>query len=241
MVSQNSADFPNRVVAVIPAAGSGTRMGLTKAKQFIDLCGKPILAVTLSHFQECDRVDGIVVVVSQDDVDFCHQEIVDRYKLSKVLRVVVGGRKRQDSVRKGIEAIHDPCKWVLIHDGARPLVTTELIEKVIKAARGLRAVITGLPVRETVKEIDNKGRVLRSIDRRDLWLIQTPQIFRWEDIHLAHRKALKHGWEEATDDAFLIEKMGIPVKIIEGEDDNIKVTTLQDLDIARFLISKKSA
>jgi 2-C-methyl-D-erythritol 4-phosphate cytidylyltransferase len=102
-------------------------------------------------------------------------------------------------------------------------------------------VITGLPVKETVKEIDSKGRVLRSIDRKDLWLIQTPQVFRWEDIHLAHQKAMKHGWDEATDDAFLIEKMGIPVKIIKGEDDNIKITTPQDLDIARFLMSKRSA
>ena len=215
-------------------------MGLTRAKQFIDLCGKPILAVTLSHFQRCNLVDRIVVAVSQDDVDYCLREIVDRYKLSKVFKVIVGGKRRQDSVRKGIEAVTNCCRWVLIHDGVRPLVTNGLIERVIKAGNDFRAVITGLPVKETVKEADSKGRVLRSIDRGHLWLIQTPQIFRWEDIHLAHQKAIKHDWEEATDDAFLIEKMGIPVKIIRGEEDNIKVTTPQDLDIARFLISKKS-
>ena len=241
MVIQNSTDFPNQVIAIIPAAGSGTRMGLTKAKQFMDLCGKPILAVTLSHFQECSLVDRIVVAVSRGDIDYCRREIVDRYELSKVYKVIAGGKRRQDSVRKGIEAIDNSCRWVLIHDGARPLVTNGLIEKVIKAAKGFRAVISGLPVKETVKEIDSKGRVLRSIDRRDLWLIQTPQVFRWEDIHLAHQKAMKHGWEEATDDAFLIEKMGIPAKIIRGEDDNIKITTPQDLDIARFLMSKRSA
>lgn len=241
MVIQDSTDFPNQVTAIIPAAGSGTRMGLKKAKQFMDLCGKPILAVTLSHFQECNLVDRIVVAVSQDDVDYCLREIVDRYKLSKVFKVIVGGKRRQDSVRKGIEAVSDSCRLVLIHDGVRPLVTNGLIERVIKAANDFRAVITGLPVKETVKEADSKGRVLRSIDRGHLWLIQTPQIFRWEDIHLAHQKAIRHGWEEATDDAFLIEKMGIPVKMIEGEEDNIKVTTPQDLDMARFLISKKSA
>lgn len=240
MVLQNSTDFPSQVIAIIPAAGSGTRMGLTRAKQFIDLCGKPILAVTLSHFQRCNLVDRIVVAVSQDDVDYCLREIVDRYKLSKVFKVIVGGKRRQDSVRKGIEAVTNCCRWVLIHDGVRPLVTNGLIERVIKAGNDFRAVITGLPVKETVKEADSKGRVLRSIDRGHLWLIQTPQIFRWEDIHLAHQKAIKHDWEEATDDAFLIEKMGIPVKIIRGEEDNIKVTTPQDLDIARFLISKKS-
>jgi len=241
MVSKNSTDFSSQVIAIIPAAGSGTRMGLTRAKQFIDLCGKPILAVTLSHFQRCNLVDRIVVAVSQDDVDYCLREIVDRYKLSKVFKVIVGGRRRQDSVRKGVEAVTNCCRWVLIHDGVRPLVTNGLIERVIKAANDFRAVITGLPVKETIKEIDRQGRILRSINRRDLWLIQTPQIFRWEDIHLAHQEAIKHGWEEATDDAFLIEKMGIPIKIIQGEEDNIKVTTPQDLDIARFLMSKKSA
>jgi len=240
MVSKNSTDFSSQVIAIIPAAGSGTRMGLTRAKQFIDLCGKPILAVTLSHFQRCNLVDRIVVAVSQDDVDYCHREVVNRYKLSKVFKVIIGGGRRQDSVRKGVEAVTNCCRWVLIHDGVRPLVTNGLIERVIKAGKDFRAVITGIPVKETVKEADSKGRVLRSIDRGHLWLIQTPQIFRWEDIHLAHQKAIKHGWEEATDDAFLIEKMGIPVKIIRGEEDNIKVTTPQDLDIARFLISKKS-
>ena len=230
-----------QVVAIITAAGIGARMGFEKAKQFIDLCGKPMLAVTLSHFQKCNLIDRIVLVVSQDDVDYCKREIVDRYKLSKVFKVIVGGKRRQDSVRNGVEAVADSCRWVLIHDGVRPLVTNGLIERVIKAAKDFRAVITGLPVKETVKEIDGQGRVLRSVDRSRLWLIQTPQIFRWEDINLAHQEAVKHGWEEATDDAFLIEKMGIPVKIIEGEGNNIKVTTPQDLDIARFLISKKSA
>ncbi len=230
----------HQVIAIIPAAGIGARMGLTKAKQFIDLCGKPILAVTLSHFQRCNLVDRIVIVVSQEDIDYCNREIVNRYKLSKVFKVIVGGERRQDSVRKGVEAVADSCKWVLIHDGVRPLVTAELIERVIKAAKEFRAVITGLPVKETVKEIDSQGRVIRSVDRRHLWLIQTPQIFRWEDIHMAHQEAVKHGWEEATDDAFLIEKMGIPIKIIEGEEDNIKVTTHQDLDMARFLLSKNS-
>lgn len=227
-------------MAIIPAAGIGARMGSNKPKQFIDLCGKPILAVTLSHFQQCNLVDKIVVVVSKDDVDYCRREIVDRYKLNKVFNVIVGGKRRQDSVRKGLEAVDDLCRWALIHDGVRPLVTTELIEKVIKAAKKFRAVITGLPVKETVKELDDQSMVLRSVDRSQLWLIQTPQIFRFEDINLAHQKAIKDGCEEATDDAFLIEKMGIPVKIIEGEENNIKVTTPRDLDIARFLLSKKS-
>lgn len=215
-------------------------MGLSRAKQFVDLCGKPVLAVTLSHFQECDLVDKTVVVIPHDDVDYCLREIVDRYGLTKVFKVIAGGESRQDSVRRGVEAVANCCRWVLIHDGVRPLVTRGLLARVIKAARRFRAVITGLPIKETVKEVDSQGRVLRSIDRRRLWLIQTPQIFRWEDINLAHQQALIHGWEEAPDDAFLIEKMEIPVKIIEGEEQNIKVTTPQDLELARFIISRQS-
>ena len=240
MVSQDSTDFPNQVIAVIPAAGSGIRMGLSRAKQFVDLCGKPVLAVTLNHFQECDLVDKTVVVIPHGDVDYCLREIVDRYGLTKVFKVIAGGERRQDSVRRGVEAVANCCRWVLIHDGVRPLVTSGLLARVIKAARRFRAVITGLPIKETVKEIDSQGGVLRSIDRRRLWLIQTPQIFRWEDINLGHQQALIHGWEEAPDDAFLIEKMEIPVKIIEGEEQNIKVTTPQDLELARFIISRQS-
>ena len=241
MTIQQTNDLPNQVIAIIPAAGIGARMRSDQAKQFIDLCGKPILAVTLNHFQKCSLVDKIVVVVSEDDVDYCNREIVDRYQQSKVCMVVAGGKRRQDSVRKGLESVGDLCKWVLIHDGVRPLVTAGLIEKVIKAAKKFRAVITGLPVKETVKELDDQGMVLQSVHRSHLWLIQTPQIFQFEDINLAHQKAIQDGWEEATDDAFLIEKMGIPVKIIKGDESNIKITTPQDLDIARFLMSKRSA
>jgi 2-C-methyl-D-erythritol 4-phosphate cytidylyltransferase len=240
MTIQQSNDLSNQVVAIIPAAGVGARMGSNKAKQFIDLCGKPILAVTLNHFQKCSLVDKIVVVVSEDDVDYCNREIVDRYRQSKVCKVVAGGKRRQDSVRKGLEVVGDLCRWVLIHDGVRPLVTTELIEEVIKASKKSRAVITGLPVKETVKELNEQGMVLQSVHRSHLWLIQTPQVFLFEDLRLAHQKAIKDGWEEATDDAFLIEKMNIPVKIIKGEEDNIKITTPRDLEIARFLMSKKS-
>jgi len=241
MVNQNHTDAPAQVTAVIPAAGSGIRMDSRKAKQFLNLGGKPLLAITLGHFQECRLVDRIIVVVSRQDVDYCLQEVVDTYALSKVFTVISGGKRRQDSVRNGIEAVAHDCRWVLIHDGVRPFVTTDLIQKVITTAHRFRAVTTGLPITESVKQVDGQGWILRSIDRRDLWLIQTPQIFRREDIHLAHQEALKQGWKEATDDAFLIEKMGIPVKIIEGKESNIKVTTPHDLQLARFLISNKRA
>lgn len=240
MVSQNPTNAPHRVTAVIPAAGSGIRMGLEEAKQYLELGGKPLLARTLRTFQECHLVDSIILVVPEKDVDYCLQQIVQRYQLSKVYKVISGGERRQDSVRTGIEAVADNCRWVLVHDGVRPFLSIELIEKVIKAARRFRAVITGLPVTETIKQAGSKGNVLRTIERRDLWLMQTPQIFRREDIHLAHQEALKRGWTEATDDAFLVEKIGISVKIIEGEERNIKITTPHDLQVARFLLSTES-
>jgi 2-C-methyl-D-erythritol 4-phosphate cytidylyltransferase len=240
MVNQDSTGVSIPVIAVIPAAGLGTRLGSAKAKQFMDLCGKPMLAVTLEHFQKCDLVDRIVVVVPESDVEYCRYEIVERYSLSKIVKVIVGGQMRQDSVRKGIEAIENSCRWIVIHDGVRPLVTEGLIAKVINAAKEFRAVITGLPVKDTVKEVDERGRVAKSLDRRHVWTIQTPQIFRYEDIHLAHQNALKHGWVGATDDAHLVEKLGIPIEVIEGEETNIKVTTPKDLEFARLLISTQT-
>ena len=227
----------SQVIAVIPAAGSGTRMGSERSKQFMDLCGKPILAITLDRFQKCDLVDGIVVVVSQQDVDYCTCEIVERFELSKVAKVVAGGECRQVSVRKGIEAVSNSSTWILIHDGVRPLVSAELIERVITSARRYRAVIPGIPVKDTLKEIDSRGGVVNTVERRALWAIQTPQIFRREDIQAAHKKAVEQGWEGATDDASLIEKAGIPVAVIEGEEANIKITTAKDLELARFLLN----
>jgi 2-C-methyl-D-erythritol 4-phosphate cytidylyltransferase len=237
VVSYNNDGVSDRVIAVIPAAGLGTRMCLKRSKQFVDLCGKPILAVTLDHFQRCGLVDDIILVVSRGALEFCRSEIVDRYKLSKVSKVIVGGTRRQDSVRKGVESVPDSRGWILIHDGARPLISVDLIERVITAAQTYRAVIMGIPIKDTVKEIDTQGSVVRSIDRRYLRSIQTPQIFRCEDIRLAHKRALREGWDEATDDACLIEKMGISVEVIEGDEANIKITTLKDLEIARLLLS----
>ena len=240
MVNQDSTGVSIPVIAVIPAAGLGARLGSPKAKQFLDLCGKPMLAVTLERFQKCDLVDRIVVVVPESDVEYCRYEIVERYSLSKIVKVIVGGQMRQDSVRKGIEAIENSCRWILIHDGVRPLVTEGLIAKVINAAKEFRAVITGLPVKDTVKEVDERGRVAKSLDRRHVWAIQTPHVFRCEDIHLAHQEALKHGWVGATDDAHLVEKLGIPIEVIEGDETNIKVTTPKDLEFARLLISTQT-
>ena len=227
-----------RTAAVITAAGAGIRMGGDQAKQFMELGGRPLLAVTVERFELSPDIDGIVLVVPPDKVDYCRGEIVKKYDLIKVTKVVAGGERRQDSVRLGLEATEGHFPLVLIHDGVRPLVPPDLISRIVRAANQYRAVIPALAARETIKEADEAGLVVKTHDRRTLWLVQTPQAFRYEHILEAHRLAFEQNWEEITDDALLMERTGVPVKIIEGSEENVKITTPQDLELARFLLGK---
>lgn len=225
-----------KTVAIIPAAGSGIRMETKRAKQFLSLEGKPILALALEPFQECTGVAAVILVVPQDDVEYCQKEIVERFGLTKVKKIVPGGKRRQDSVRLGLEATEGKYDLVLIHDGVRPLIEKEVIERVIEEAMTHRAVITALPAKETVKKVNDLRHVVKTYDRERVWMVQTPQAFRYKDILKAHHKALEEGWEEATDDALLVEKSGVTVKVVEGSEKNIKVTTPHDLELAQFLL-----
>jgi 2-C-methyl-D-erythritol 4-phosphate cytidylyltransferase len=224
--------------AIITAAGAGIRMGGDQAKQFMDLDSKPLLAVTLERFEHSPDIEGIVLVVPYDRVDFCREAIVERYKLRKVVHVLAGGKRRQDSVRLGLEGTEGRYPLVLIHDGVRPLVPPDLISRIVKALSQYRAVIPALAAKETIKEADHTGLVLKTHDRSTLWLVQTPQAFRYEDILQAHRRAHEEKWEEMTDDALMMERMGVAVNIIEGAEENIKITTPRDLALARFLIKQ---
>lgn len=226
-----------RVVAIIPAAGSGRRMRGDLAKQFLDLDGIPLLAMTLRPFQSCREVTAIILVVPPGDVDFCRKEIVEKFQIGKVMKVIPGGKRRQDSVRLGLEATEGEYGLVLIHDGARPLIREEFIRVLVAEARAHRAVVAGIPVKETIKEVNNHREVVNTYDRDRLWLIQTPQAFRYEDILAAHKEALRRDWEEAWDDSLLVERLGIPVKVVEGSEKNVKVTTPHDLEVTRFLLS----
>jgi len=229
-----------KTVAVIPAAGAGLRMGRATAKQFLEVDGKPILALTLEKFQACRAIDGIVLVAPPDDLELCKRTIIDRYGLTKVTSVIAGGERRQDSVRLGVEASGGEYGLIVIHDGVRPFIGADLIERAVLAAMKDRAVITALPAKDTVKKADEDGFVLETYERKTLWLVQTPQVFRYEDIIAAHRRALLEQWDDVTDDASLIEKMGIPVKIILGSEYNIKVTTPQDMEFARYLLARSN-
>ena len=226
----------SKTVAIVPAAGAGVRMGGDRAKQYLHLKDRPILAVTLEALQKCVMLDAIVLVVPAKDVRYCQKEIVEKFGIDKVSKVVPGGKLRQDSVRMGLETLNGQHDLVLIHDGVRPMVEPDLVEAVIRTALKHRAAISALPAKETVKAVDNHRQVAATYDRTKVWMVQTPQAFHYKDILKAHREALKNGLTKATDDAFLVEKLGIPIRVVLGSERNIKVTTPHDLALAQFLL-----
>ncbi len=227
------------VAAIVPAAGSGVRMGTVRAKQFLEIRNRPLLAITLETFQKCDQVDAVILVVPEADVGFCREHITTPFGLHKVVKIVPGGPRRQDSVRMGIRATEGKYDLLLIHDGVRPMITVDLVERIINAAGKHRAVIAALPAKETVKEVNSDHEVVGTYDRKKVWMVQTPQVFRYSDILTAHERALSEGWDEATDDSLLVEKTGITVTVEEGSDRNIKVTTPFDLEMARNILAAK--
>ncbi len=228
-----------KTVAVIPAAGFGLRMGGKGPKQYMALAGRPIIAITLEKFNSCSLIDSIILVVPADSMDFCRKEIVEACNLHKVHNIVAGGARRQDSVRNGIESLNSDFDFVVIHDGVRPFVPSDLIEEAVRAMEKDRAVITAVPAKDTIKKVNDHGLVVKTYERSLLWQVQTPQVFRFEDIKKAHERAETEGWNDITDDALLLEKMGIPVSVIMGSENNIKITTPHDMKLAEFLTGRK--
>ncbi|NWF57384.1 MAG: 2-C-methyl-D-erythritol 4-phosphate cytidylyltransferase [Syntrophaceae bacterium] len=163
------------------------------------------------------------------------REIVSRLGLQKVSRIMTGGEERQESVFIGLKAIREKADWVIIHDGVRPFVTPDLIQRALGETLRARAVAAALPASETIKEISRENTVLRTVDRRQLWMVQTPQLFDYDLILKAHEEARREGFG-ATDDAMLVERLGIPVKVIEGSRFNFKITTPEDLVLAEALL-----
>ena len=211
--------------ALIPAAGSGERFGRSANKVFCDVAGKPILAHTLAVFESCEAIDEIVLVARQADLERS-QNLLRRFGFAKVREVVRGGRHRQDSVANGLARV--TREIVVIHDAARPLVTRQVIERSIEVARHSGACVAAVPVIDTIKSVTD-GRVTATIDRSNLFAVQTPQTFQTELITEAYRRAIEDG-VYATDDAALVERLGKEVAVVPGSYDNIKVTTPADLD-----------
>ncbi|MGA7161830.1 MAG: 2-C-methyl-D-erythritol 4-phosphate cytidylyltransferase [Bacteroidota bacterium] len=221
---------------IVPAAGAGERMGSAVSKQFLLLQGKPIIAHTLERFQRCRAVNEIIIAVqtsSRPQVEL----IVDEFRLSKVVKIVEGGRRRQDSVSNALSHIHPQAEIVIVHDAVRPFITQKVILDSIEKAKAFSAAVVAVRVKDTVKVGNSEGRLERTLDRSVLWSAQTPQTFTKQLLLDAYEKAGR-GNVEATDDASLVELMHIYPAIVEGSFDNIKITTPDDLDFANVLASR---
>ncbi len=243
----------NKIAAIVPAAGLGRRFGAGENKSLYEFMGKPLVVWALQALQSVDEIGEIVPVVKGEDIKAA-ADLVELYKISKVRHIVPGGRERQDSVYNGLRALDKETSIVVIHDGARPLVDGLLIKKSISELDSFDGVVAGVPVKDTIKEVKAGSRrssskdpvsgggkgleegliVRRTLDRNVLWAVQTPQTFHYPKIREAHGKAHAEGFY-ATDDAALIEYYGGSVRIIEGSYLNLKITTLEDINIAETL------
>ena len=225
-------------IAIIPAGGSGKRLGADVAKQYLSLCSLPVLVHTLHVFQKSGITDDVILVVPQDDLIFVREQIVEKYGLTKVSTVVKGGSQRQDSVRNGLEAIAKPCDIVIVHDGVRPFVTLEMIDRVVKEAVDGGAASIGVPAKDTIKETTGENIVAATLPRQNLWQAQTPQAVRYDLLCRAYAAAEKDHYY-GTDDASLVERIGVKVRMIAGSYKNIKITTPEDLVIAETFMKEK--
>ncbi len=227
-----------RAGVVIVAAGSGRRMagddGMPVDKVFLPLLGRPLLAHTISAFQECPIVSEIVLVLGEHNLEK-GRDLAEREGWSKLSHICLGGERRQDSVKAGLERLSG-CDWVMVHDGARPCVTAELAEAGLTRARETGAAVPVVPLSDTVKRLDSAGSITETPPRDQLWAVQTPQVFRRDLLRRAYESSL----EGATDDASLVERMGHAVGTFPGSPENIKVTTQFDLLLAEAILSARA-
>ena len=225
-----------KVVALILAAGQGKRMGAEKNKPYLLLAEKPILFHTLREFEECPSIDGIVLIVEKHEIDHARTSIVDACGCRKVISVVAGGPKRQDSVWEGIKALNDECELVMVHDGVRPFISQVLLQRAVDTTRETGATVVAVPVKDTIKVVSREKEVLKTLDRETLWAVQTPQTFSHDLLKRAHEKARQDGFY-GTDDASLVERIGVPISIIDGSYENIKITTPEDLVLGEAILT----
>ncbi|MBM7569430.1 2-C-methyl-D-erythritol 4-phosphate cytidylyltransferase [Paenibacillus sacheonensis] len=222
---------------VIVAAGRGTRMGTVESKQYLLLRDKPILVHTLQTFEAMSEIAAMCLVVGPQDVERC-EALVSDYGLHKVKSVTAGGSERQHSVQQGLRALDGVADWVMVHDGVRPFVTHKAVRACMAKAMETGAAVLAVPVKDTIKQVNDNGIITATPERRSLWAIQTPQAFR--------RSLLVQGLEKAaadrfvgTDDAMAVERLGVAVSVAEGDYTNIKITTPDDLPYAEFLLATR--
>lgn len=227
-----------KVVAIVPAAGLGKRFSASERKTFAKLSGTPLVICTLKKLNESASVTEIIPVLRHEDLA-AGLELAESHNLGKIRQIAPGGKERQDSVYNALKLVDEDC-LVLIHDGARPFISGEMIENLLQEIKDVDGVVPGMPVKETLKEVDiKKGIVLSTVKREKLWTIQTPQIFPFKVIKKAYDKAYADGFH-ATDDAALVERIGGKIKIIIGSPFNIKITTPEDLKMVEFFIKEEA-
>ncbi len=228
-----------KVTVLVPAAGSGTRMGKGVKKQFLLLAGRPVLAHTLQFFEQIKEVSEIIPIVPQDELEHCLEDCVDGQNLKKVKRVVPGGHQRQDSVFNGLKSVEPGTDVVMVHDGVRPFLTPELVDELLKALDVCDGAILAVPAKDTLKEVTKDGVVKKTLDRKSCYQVQTPQAFRYHVLKNAFEKAYADGFY-GTDEASLVERCGGKVKVVTGSYSNIKITTPEDMVMAEALLKKMS-
>jgi 2-C-methyl-D-erythritol 4-phosphate cytidylyltransferase/2-C-methyl-D-erythritol 2,4-cyclodiphosphate synthase len=224
-----------KTIVIIPAGGAGKRLKSHIAKQYLLLDSVPVLVHTLKVFQNSKEIDEIIIALPLDDLVYIRQELIEKYELTKVVNIVAGGNDRQDSVKNCLMAIEGKCDLVVIHDAVRPFITEELIKQVIDAAKKTGAALAGIKAKDTIKEIKEGNIIDATVPRNNLWMAQTPQVFEYELIKQAYKKAYDDKFY-GTDDACLVERMGKKVIMVESSYKNIKITTNEDMLVAEALM-----
>ncbi|MBW2739098.1 MAG: 2-C-methyl-D-erythritol 4-phosphate cytidylyltransferase [Deltaproteobacteria bacterium] len=231
------------VSAIIVAAGKGIRMGDDDVrKQYLLLDDRPLISHTIEVFDECSIIDEIFLVVPEEDFVFCNENILNQQNFQKKVSLVPGGARRQDSVYNGLLAIDNIIddSIAVIHDGVRPFIRSEQLTECITCATDYDACIFGIPAYDTLKRVNSSGFIENTIERNTIWLAQTPQAFKYNLIRRAHENAI-HTGINGTDDAMLVEQLGIKVRVVTGSRCNIKITTKEDLLLARAMIRAEAA
>lgn len=235
-----------RTTAIVLAAGQGKRMNSAVKKQYLLIDDRPVLYYSLKAFEE-SIIDDIVLVTGNDEIDFCQKELIEKYGIHKVRIVVPGGKERYHSVACGLTAISWECDYIFIHDGARPFVDNAIIERAFFYVQRTSACVVGMPVKDTIKLANENGYVQETPDRSLVWQIQTPQVFEKKLILTAYERliseeeALKAANVLITDDAMVVEYfMDTPIKLVEGSYKNIKITTTEDLLLAKTFLDSQS-
>jgi 2-C-methyl-D-erythritol 4-phosphate cytidylyltransferase len=221
---------------IIPAAGQGKRMGAGKNKQFLQIGNKPLIIQTLQVFAQDEWCKKIILVGNELELDNMHS-LVEQFGLIKPIIIIAGGKERQQSVYHGIKTLEDNNQIILIHDGARPFISREIIHEVVEKANETGAAIVAVPVKDTIKKVDYQ-EVVETLERSGLWAVQTPQAFRLSIVRNAHQRAEEDGFL-GTDDASLVEKYGLTVCVVHGSYFNIKITTPEDLILAEAIIKSE--